>query len=377
MEKITEKLKLIKETLADVRKYFNAAVSFVLISLLMCQCECTNCNPSSVETDSQSTTDSSNKVISKDELYLKIVDDVFCNFYGESDPHPVWDNGKIKVKIKKADYRLKYKVSKKSEDDISLVFCYHDTYGYPSRIDITKDGDFVYIVNVYGNGSLKHKNIVYDVYGDRITLAEQIKNSEHGFLTTLESIKQIKDDDKAILAAILTSKVMHNLDYIEHDDYLEIFCENDEASYRFLIKESVDSSGYWGIINKMLKSADLQTESTNGSSSIYAFKASDKSTATKRFMISLVRVVQEDIDNENDKQKKYGESSNTHHVVNDYVVARSGGIFGGGVAILATNEDTFTKKYLSEVSENIVYTYDGEHLKLNGRSAYEGKVNKL
>jgi hypothetical protein len=94
-------------------------------------------------------------------------------------------------------------------------------------------------------------------------------------------------------------------------------------------------------------------------------------------MISLVRVVQDDIDNEASKQKKYGEASNSHHVVHDYVVARNGGIFSGGVAILATNEDTFTKKYLSEVSENIVYTYDNEQLKLNGRSAYAGKVNKL
>ena len=40
-------------------------------------------------------------------------------------------------------------------------------------------------------------------------------------------------------------------------------------------------------------------------------------------------------------------------------------------SIHITNHD------MSEVSENIVYTYDGEHLKLNGRSAYEGKVNKL
>ena len=90
-------------------------------------------------------------------------------------------------------------------------------------------------------------------------------------------------------------------------------------------------------------------------------------------MISLVRVVQDDVDNETDKQKKYGENSNTHHVVHDYVVARG----RRSVAILATNEDTFTKKYMSEGAENIVYTYDGEHLKLNGRSAYEGKVNKL
>lgn len=369
-------------------KKISYLVLLVLISLLMCQCECTNCGSSNVgvdslstTTDSLSTTIDSVKVVDEKEFYLKIVDDIFRNFYGETDPNVVWDNEKIKVKAKKADYRLRYKVSKISEDHVSLICANSNRYGYPGKIDIQKDGDFIYLVNVYDVYSeiirsidkIKHKDIVYDVYGDRITLDEQIKNSEHGFLTILESVKQLKDDDKAFFAAILASKAMHNLDLIEHDDYLEIFCENDEAAYRFLIKESVDSSGYWGIINKMLKSADLQTESTNGSSSIYAFKAADKSTAIKRFMISLTRIVQDDSDNETNNQKKYGESSNTHHVVNDYVVARS----RRAVAILATNEDTFTKKYMSEVSENIVYTYDGEHLKLNGRSAYEGKVNKL
>ena len=371
-------------------KKFIYLISLVLIPLLMSQCEYTNCGSSNPGADSLSTTSDSLsatidsiKVVDEKEFYTKIVDDILCNFYGETNPNVIWDNGKIKARPK--NYKLKYKIIKESEEYITLRVGMQSPYEYPGKICIKKDGEFTYLVDVYNQRPnyeamgddirfvLKHKDIVYDVYGDRITLDEQIKNSEHSLLTILESIKEIKDEDKAFFAAILTSKAMHNLDLIEHDDYLEIFCENDEASYRFLIKESVDSSGYWGIINKMHKSADLQTESTNGSSSIYAFKAADKSTSTKRFMISLVRVVQEDIDNDTDNQKKYGESSNTHHTVNDYVIARS----RRAVSILATNEDTFTKKYMSEVSENIVYTYDGEHLKLNGRSAYEGKVNKL
>ena len=375
-------------------KKFIYLISLVLIPLLMSQCECTNCGSSNPGADSLSTTSDSLsatidsiKVVDEKEFYIKIVDDVLCNFYGETNPNVIWDNGKIKARPK--NYKLKYKIIKESEEDITLRVGMQSPYEYPGKICIKKDGEFTYLVDVYNQRPnyeamgddirfvLKHKDIVYDVYGDRITLDEQIKNSEHGFLTILESVKQLKDDDKAIFAAILTSKVMHNLDYIEHDDYLEIFCENDEASYRFLIKESKDSSGYWGIINKMLKSAELQTETSDGSSSIYAFKASDKSTSIKRFMISLVRIVQDDTDNETSKQKKYGESSNTHHIVHDHIVARGGGIFGGGAAILATNEDTFTKKYLSEVSEIIVYTYDNTHLKLNGRSAYQGKVNKL
>lgn len=365
-------------------------VLLAFISLLMCQCGCKNCSSLNVDVDSLSTTTDSLsatidsiKVVDEKEFYTKIVDDILCNFYGETNPNVVWDNGKIKARPK--NYKLKYKIIKESEKDITLRVGIQSPYKYPGKICIKKDGEFTYLVDVYNQRPnyeamgddirfvLKHKDIVYDVYGDRITLDEQIKNSEHGFLTILESVKQLKDDDKAIFAAIMTSKVMHNLDYIEHDDYLEVFCENEEASYRFLVKESVDSSGYWGIINKMLKSADLQTESSNGSSSIYAFKATDKSTSTKRFMISLTRIVQDDSDNETNNQKKYGESSNTHHVVHDYVVARS----RRAVSILATNEDTFTKKYMSEVSENIVYTYDGENLKLNGRSAYAGKVNKL
>ena len=357
----------------------------LIVSITFISCDCTNCPSSHVDADTLVTTVDTCKPLNKDELCLIILDDIFRNFYGERVPNPVLENNKIKVSVKKiSDYRLKYKIVEESEEDIYLNFCYHDTYGYPAKIHIKKDGDFVYLVNVYNYRSdylrdmyLKHKDIVYDIYGNRITLVEQIRNNEHRLLSILNPIEKIKDDDKDIFAAILSSKDMENVDYIEYDDYLEIFCENDEAAYRFLIKESSNKNGYWGIINKMMKSADLQTDTTNGSSIIYAFKASDKSTSTKRFMISLVRVVQEDIDDTANNQKKYGETSNTHHVVNDYVVARHGGIFSGGVAILATNEDTFTKKYLSEVSENIVYTYDNEQLKLNGRSAYEGKVNKL
>lgn len=351
--------------------------SIMILSITFTSCDCTNCSSSYVGADTLVTTVDTCKPLDKDELCLTILDDIFRNFYGEKSPNPVLENGKFKVSVKKiSDYRLKYKIVEESEEDISLKFCYSNTYGYPVKIHIKKDGDFVYLVNVY-DLYLGHKDIVYDIYGNRITLAEQIKNNEHRLSSILKPIEKIKDDDKDIFAAILSSKGMENVDYIEYDDYMEIFCENNEAAYRFLIKESRDSSGYWGIINKMMKPADLQTDTTDGSSSIYAFKALNKSTSTKRFMISLVRVIQEDIDDTTNNQKKYGETSNTHHVVNDYVVARHGGIFSGGVAILATNEDTFVKKYLSEVSENIVYTYDGEQLKLNGRSAYAGKVNKL
>lgn len=343
-----------------------------------------NVDNQNVDTNKEVAMTDTEKPINQDEVYLKIIDDIFRNFYGESSPNPVIEDGKLKVLSSKHDFRLKYNISR-SSNGISLeIGAFQEPHYRPYKINIATYNESNYLVNVYGGGyhdnrgGTMHENILYDQYGNRITLSEQIRENESRLLSILEPITKIKNDDKAIFAAILSSKVMDNVDYIEYDDCLEVFCENKDASYRFLLKESKDSNGYWGIINKMNRSAELQNNNNDGSSEVYAFKISDKSTSTKRFMVSLVRVVQTDIGNEMNNKAKYGETSNTNHVVNDYVVASGVGLLtGGGVDILATNEDTFTKKYLSEVSENIIYTYENEKLKINGRSAYEGKVNKL
>ena len=337
-----------------------------------------------VDTDKEATTTRTENTINQDDVYLKIVDDIFRNFYGESSPSPVIEDDKLKVVSSSHDFRLKYIISRNSKGISLKISNFQEPHYRPHKIDIKAYNESNYLVNAYGGdyydsrGGTMHENILYDQYGNRITLSEQIRENESRLLSILEPITKIKNDDKAIFAAILSSKVMDNVDYLEYDDYIEVFCENKEASYRFLLKESKDGDGYWGIINKMKRSAELQSNINDGSSEVYAFKISDKSTSTKRFMVSLVRVVQNDMSNEMDNEAKYGETSNIHHVVNDHVIASSGGLlFGGGVDILAINEDTFTKKYLSEVSENIVYTYENEKLNINGRSAYEGKVNKL
>jgi hypothetical protein len=359
-------------------------IYLLLIALIaFALCDCANVDNQNVNTNKEVAMTDTEKPINQDEVYLKIIDDIFRNFYGEASPNPVIEDDKLKILSSKHDFRLKYNISKSSKGISLKISAFQEPHYRPYKINIATYNESNYLVNVYGGyhdnrGGTMHENILYDQYGNRITLSEQIRENESRLLSILEPITKIENDDKAIFAAILSSKVMDDVDYIEYDDCLEVFCENKDASYRFLLKESKDSNGYWGIINKMNRSAELQNNNNDGSSEVYAFKISDKSTSTKRFMVSLVRVVQTDIGNEMNNEAKYGETSNTNHVVNDYVVASGVGLLtGGGVDILATNEDTFTKKYLSEVSENIIYTYENDKLKINGRSAYEGKVNKL
>jgi len=345
-------------------------------------CACTNANRSTVDTAPKTTEEKEN------EIYLKIMGDIFHTSYGDSvetEMNYFGDKIIVYVCLDPNLLTLKYRI-KKNVKDISFELVSAYSRGYPREIRIHEEGS-TYLVNMYtsmGFGDNVYyakrlhkeelKNIMYDLHGNRITLSDQIKENETRLLSILKPVSMIKDNDKSIFAAILSSKLMDNVEYLENEDYLEVFCENDGASYRFMMKPSTEG-GYWGIINKMKGSADLQTKESDGSSEIYAFKIRDKSTSTKRFMISLVRVVQ-DIDAEYN-QKKYGETSNTHHVVNDYVTVRSGGLFSGGAAIMATSEDSFTKTYLSEISENIIYTYDDGQLKLNGQNAYAGKFNKL
>jgi hypothetical protein len=332
------------------------------------------------------------------EIYLNIVKDILITFYSE-----YWTPSNYKYSylplrgtphfkqlatIKAGPFH--YQIEDFSKSNIVLRETHHSfwdsmhEFPYPVKICIKKSDSPTYLVDVYefeqhslGDPTQKHKNIVYDKEGNRITLQRQIRENESKLLLLLKDAEIIREEHKDIFAAILSSKNVSDIEYIENNDNIEVFCNNDECSYRFLLKRSTQNNGYWGIINKMGHSAELQTNTAEGSSSIYAIKISDKSTSTKRLIISVERIVQNDMNNESDNQKKYGEASNTHHIVNEYKVASSGGIFSGDVEILPTNEDTFTKKYLSEISENVVYTYTDGALKINGRDAYQGKKHKL
>ena len=222
------------------------------------------------------------------------------------------------------------------------------------------------------------KEFVYDEECNMVSLARQIKGREDSMERQLLNITSIKDEDKRIIAAILSSKGILRLEFIESRDCLEAFGSNENAAYRFLFCPTENKNGYLGFMVKMDKDAALQSDIRNSSSHIYAVKVLDKSTNdTKRMLVSIVQVIQEDLMSSNYKAKYGGKSSNTStkgESKTDVHGKRTNlGIIMGinGELLNSYNESSFTKEYMNDVCEEFEYTYTGGVLKLNDTPPYD------
>ena len=296
------------------------------------------------------------------------------------------DDNRIKIRVDTdhdwdADLKIGYKIFKDGKNNCLDYLEWFLDSDY--KIHIHKEGT-MFIVTIYdfwAPRQIRGRKYIYDEHGNRISYFDQIRENEARFLSFLQQIKEIKEDDKPMFAAILSSMQLTEVEYKEKESYFKIFGEDKEAAYEFMIAPSKDKNWwYWGIITKMEKSAELQTTETDGSSKIYAFTIDNESTSnTKRFKTTLTRVLR-DL-NEN-IQKKFGETSNTKKDETSKSDVLVGGIGfstqGGthfwiirGEMMMNKGENVFTRTFESERGEPIQYTLkDGEMLKLNSRNAY-------
>lgn len=213
-----------------------------------------------------------------------------------------------------------------------------------------------------------YKTFEFDKDGNYITDAQRHQDRQAKIENKLTAIPFFANNDTKMLSSILASMGISSVDAIEQNNCIELFCNNDEASYYFVLKKGNDNSLY-GIVNEMPVDGRQQTVEYDAPTAIYALKCSDKSTDNaKRMLVTTMRVVQNDVDNQENNTKKFGERTDEHHVVNNYKTARG---FLGGAAIMATDENTFTTKYLSEGAVSTLYSIEQDGMiKRNGRNIY-------
>ena len=238
----------------------------------------------------------------------------------------------------------------------------------PTKIKINQlpNDNFTIETTFRNNGTTKyefHKN------GDIVSAGDYYLRRQESVKKDMANFNILDNTNKKMLSAILSSMNIQNIDAIEDNGQITAFAENEDASYEFIIRKSEDNNLY-GIIHKMTDYGEVQSKESDGTSEIYAFKCTDKSTSkTDRMQVTLMRIVQDDIYNEEDTKKKYNDRTYTNKRVKSMYVNR-GGLFRKATAV-PTEEETFTTNYLSEGAENIMYTLDEKGLiKINGKSLY-------
>ena len=247
---------------------------------------------------------------------------------------------------------------------------------YPRKMEITNldNGNFTVTTwrRYWSSQEGRHKEVVKTLEffkdGSLVTNLDYYNIRQKNIEKELRDVSFFDSSNVKMLSSIFAYLGIPSVDIIENDGYVEIFGESNGTSYYYMLKHGDDNSIY-GMLNQMTGKGDPQTVDKDGSSKIYALKFSDKSTNnTQRMLLTNMQVVQNDINNMSDNTKKYGERTKEKHVVDDYRVARG---FLGGAAIMATNESTFTTKFLSEGAENIIFSIENNGLlKVNGNYAY-------
>ena len=281
------------------------------------------------------------------------------------------DNG---LKIFFDDWRrTSYDIDNDGSGNITLNGRYSTYWSCPHKITISPN-KFGY--ELVAHSSYRNKNsepfikctssVLYDLNGNPLNDSQLANFQANDIKNTLDETKFFNEKDTHMLSSILSSWGCKKAEYLDLNGGLEVFADGKNATYDIVVRKSDDGS-YWGIMNKLLSSGNLQSSKNEGSSQTYMFKIKNKSTSeTERMVATVMRVERGDVnydleDDINNNQPKYIEGSSSHHKVDDYIVARGrAGLFsGGGVDIMATDEKTFTTKYLMG-AESLLYTIESD-----------------